>query len=128
MRDVTLPLRCLLSVGATEVLWRAMKLPALLRLVGERPRPPVRGRDERALCDRACRWIERIYARMPGRATCLKRAVALSIAFRLLGVGSRIVIGVSKSEGEFLAHAWVEAAGTEYARGSESSFEALVRV
>lgn len=131
MRDVTLPLRCAVSVGAAEVLWRAVRLPTLLRMLGKGEGRAAAMADEarlRAVCDRAHRWIGRIYERVPGRATCLKRAVALTIALRLLGVPSRVVIGVNKSGDQFLAHAWVEAAGTEYARGSETSFEPLVRV
>ncbi len=45
------------------------------------------------------------------RATCLTQALALHIILKRAGLQSRIQVGVSKENGLFGAHAWVESGG-----------------
>ena len=53
-------------------------------------------------------WAVRAISRYVPRATCLTQALVLHIMLRQEGLPSRIRIGVSKDEGHFEAHAWVE--------------------
>lgn len=48
---------------------------------------------------------------LPGSPTCLAQSVTLWFLLARLGVASQVKIGVSKSDGIFGAHAWVEVGG-----------------
>jgi hypothetical protein len=51
-------------------------------------------------------------ARIPFGATCLQQALALWWLLRLNKVESQMRIGVTKDDGQFKAHAWVELLGS----------------
>lgn len=53
-------------------------------------------------------WAVSSASRFVPQATCLTKALALHILLRRAGLQSRIHIGVTKEDGHFEAHAWVE--------------------
>jgi Transglutaminase-like superfamily len=53
------------------------------------------------------RSVKRVSRYIP-RATCLTQALALHILLKRTGLDSKIQIGVSKEQGKFESHAWVE--------------------
>ena len=58
----------------------------------------------------------RVLAKIPGgrwRNTCLFRSVAECAVRREYGVPARVAIGVDSVEGDVVAHAWVEVAGSD---------------
>ncbi len=74
------------------------------RAGAERPLPcPVR---------RIARLVEIAGACAPRPARCLGHALVLSWLLARRGVTTRLVIGVARSDGELVAHAWVELAGS----------------
>lgn len=54
-------------------------------------------------------WAIKVMSIYTPRATCLTRAIAAQILLARYNYSSSIKIGVSKDEGEFEAHAWLEA-------------------
>ena len=46
--------------------------------------------------------------RFPFKITCLKESLTIWFLLRLLKINSDIQLGVSKTEDDFNAHAWVE--------------------
>jgi hypothetical protein len=56
-------------------------------------------------------WAVRAAGRLIPRSTCLTQALALSRLLRSEGHACTVRIGVSKEDGRFAAHAWVECDG-----------------
>ncbi len=57
-------------------------------------------------------WLTAIAGRYsPVRATCLKRALTLSVLLEQRGIATRLRIGVSRQAGALRAHAWLEQHG-----------------
>jgi hypothetical protein len=56
-------------------------------------------------------WAVRAASRAVPHATCLTQALALSHLLRREGHAATVQIGVSKKDGRFAAHAWVESNG-----------------
>lgn len=54
-------------------------------------------------------WAVEIMSIYTPRATCLTRALSAQILLARYNYSSNIKIGVSKNDGEFEAHAWLEA-------------------
>lgn len=66
--------------------------------------------DRAILVARRTARMVAVAARYAGGA-CLARSVVLCLLLEWRGVPARLRIGVRKQDGEFQAHAWVEAAG-----------------
>lgn len=72
------------------------------------PRPPARS-GTRPLRDRIAWAVAAAGRHLPGRTTCLARALAAELLLRRHGHPARLVIGVGRDGAEgFRAHAWVE--------------------
>ena len=54
------------------------------------------------------RFVKSASIRFPLKITCLKESLTIWFLLRLLKINSDIQLGVSKTEDEFNAHAWVE--------------------
>jgi hypothetical protein len=88
-----LPFTSLLKIGEVASGGRSSAMPSSLSI-------PRLGR----LVDIAGRYV-------PGRATCLKRALVLSWLLRRRGIASTLRIGVARRDGVLAAHAWLERDG-----------------
>ena len=55
--------------------------------------------------------VERIAGLLRVQATCLERAVALTVCLRARLQPARVVIGIKRDGPWLVAHAWVECAG-----------------
>lgn len=86
------------------------RLGGLLGRPGETLRPPAA--DERLV--RQIRWaVEAAAKRVPWRAVCFQKGVALHWMLRRRGVATRLHYGVGKSpEDRLAAHVWVSLDGT----------------
>lgn len=73
-------------------------------------RPPVLG--EIAQVRAVARWVSVAARHMPYEVSCLRRSLCLWWLLARRGIGSRLVIGVSRPAGGFAAHAWVEWQGS----------------
>lgn len=57
-------------------------------------------------------WLVTVAGRYsPFRSTCLKEAVVLASLLKRRGIATQLRIGVSRQEGRFKAHAWLERNG-----------------
>ena len=85
------------------------RLGALLGRRGATLRPP--GADERRV--RQIRWaVEAAAKRVPWRAVCFQKGVALHWMLRRRGIPTRLHYGVGKSpENQLAAHVWVSLDG-----------------
>lgn len=73
-------------------------------------------------------WAVQVMGRFVPRSTCLVRALSGQILLASYGYSSLVKIGVSKSKGEFEAHAWLEH-GDEVVLGeSETDFVPIMDV
>jgi hypothetical protein len=79
------------------------------------PQAPAAGEEAAAAAGAAAaevaRWVDAAYRRSPFPSSCLTRSLVLYRVLRARRLPSRLRIGVSKPNGAFEAHAWVECAG-----------------
>jgi len=82
-------------------------LPEIVKIVGKVNGPRVRRYQSVSLL-RAARFIDQAsgYSLLP--TTCLSRTIAAYFVLSRLGFSSTPGIGVSKVNGKFAAHAWLE--------------------
>ena len=69
------------------------------------------GEDALQQASTTTRLVQAVASRMPFTITCLARSTTLWWFLRRQGIASEIRIGVNQQEGDFHAHAWVEADG-----------------
>jgi hypothetical protein len=76
----------------------------------------------------ACRWAVNAWAdRVPWRAVCFQRGLALHMMLRRRGIGSVLHYGVAQDVEKGLhAHVWVDVAGRTVMGGEEAPRYALV--
>jgi hypothetical protein len=68
-------------------------------------------------------------ARRPFSATCLEQGVALVMLLKVARIPATLVVGVTRAESAFCAHAWVECGGVVVLGGAQSQgFTPLLRV
>ena len=90
---------------------------------------PVRGRraepqaDERDRLIAQCRWAVRVWAdRVPWRAVCFQRGLALHLMLRRRGIRSVLHYGVAQNAAEGLrAHVWVDVGQRTVLGGEEAT-------
>lgn len=83
----------------------------LLQWIERRPgNPPTNASDLAKLRDIG-RLVNAATARSPWTCTCLPRSLILHHLLRRRGLKSDLKIGVSRADGQFVAHAWVECLG-----------------
>ena len=109
------------AVAAVRIALWVLPSPFILlvtrRVVSRRERP---GRRIRTSPSQIALAVEAASRRVP-HATCLTQALATQILLGSLGYGSRICLGVGRSEpGRFRAHVWVERNGRVLIGGSGS--------
>jgi hypothetical protein len=112
---------------ARRALRRAPIASAVAELRSESPpeATPVRGSLEEAR--RLGRAVNRLLSHMPGDTRCLARSLVLTRLLAKRGVQAKLVIG-ARPEPEFLAHAWVEHAGSPVLDPGDGSFGRLVEL
>jgi hypothetical protein len=93
-------------------LW-ALHPRTLLRYVADRvERVREKGAAERIDSpEEVARAVQRVARRIP-RASCLTQALAAQLLLARQGTTSELCIGVTRTTGEFTAHAWVEIEGS----------------
>jgi hypothetical protein len=107
-----------------EVLLRRRRLRATATLVGaslanpdERPPPPRTPLELTAAEQRGLRCVRRVVRAVPeSRGMCLREAVLMAHVLRRRQ--PRLVIGVTRSDATFVAHAWIEVEGHVLGRPS----------
>ncbi len=67
-------------------------------------------------------WAISVMGRFVPKATCLVRALSGQVLLARYGYSSLVKIGVSRSKGEFEAHAWLENDGEVVLGESETDF------
>ena len=67
-----------------------------------------------------CRAITAIGARSPFAASCLEQGVALVMLLSIARIPANLVVGVTRDDSAFRAHAWVECGGVVVLGGSRS--------
>jgi hypothetical protein len=92
-----------------------------------KPAGPWRDLERRHI--RQVAWaVEAASRRVPG-ATCLTQGMAVQVLLGRLGQHSELRLGVArKPNGEFSAHAWVEAQGRVVNGGAIEEFKSFVRL
>jgi hypothetical protein len=70
----------------------------------------------------------RVAARHVPGATCLTQAIALHILLARRKIASDLVVGVTRRDGRFEAHAWVDRGGETLIGGDVEHFNPLLRV
>ncbi len=73
-------------------------------------------------------WAVEVMSIYTPRATCLTRALAAQILLARYHYSSNIKIGVSKNEGEFEAHAWLEANDRIILGESETEYTPILKM
>lgn len=86
---------------------------------------PPHARIEQAA--RLGRAVSRTLVMLPGDTRCLVRSLVLTSLLARRGIAARLVIG-ARSGPDFLAHAWVECAGTPVLDPGDGSFGRLVEL
>ncbi len=75
---------------------------------------------------RLARLVEIADGHLPGRSTCLRRALALSWVLGRRGVRTTVNIGVARQGGDLLAHAWLETdSGQRFGATDEPTYSRL---
>jgi hypothetical protein len=106
------------------------------------PRPVLNPRDPRPVDtpsnprSATAPWIRdlssaviAVGARRPFSATCLEQGVALVMLLTIARIPATLVVGVTRAESAFRAHAWVECDGVVVLGGAQSQgFTPLLRV
>lgn len=67
-----------------------------------------------------CRAVTAIAARPPFFATCLEQSVALVMLLRVTRTPANLIVGVTRTESVFRAHAWVECGGVVALGGAQA--------
>ena len=106
-RTILLVAEALTLALAVEVALRAMPFARLLRWIQRLDRLGAAGTD-RVDETRLRRVAAAVYRLLPLRVTCLRESLVLLALLRRRGQPARLQIGVNKSGGDLLAHAWVE--------------------
>ncbi len=112
---------------AKRALRRAPIEAAVATLRSQSP-PPVE--DEAGSLEHARRlgWaVTRLLSHVPGDTRCLARSLVLTRLLAARGIEAKLVIG-ARTEPEFLAHAWVEHAGSAVLDPGDGSFGRLVEL
>jgi transglutaminase superfamily protein len=112
---------------ARRALRRAPIEAAVAALRAQSP-PPAE--DEAGSLERARRlgWaVTRLLSHVPGDTRCLARSLVLTRLLAARGIQAKLVIG-ARTEPEFLAHAWVEHAGSAVLDPGDGSFGRLVEL
>ena len=97
-----------LAVGATIAVPLVLKfrpLPDVLAFCDRMPALSRRRQTPQALAWRVHRWLA--HGRGPWTSSCLTRSLVLYAMLRQHGYDPRFAVGVTGSEREFVAHAWV---------------------
>ena len=81
--------------------------PALAQTDAGAPLDPA----QRACARKVARLVMAARRLVPGRCTCLHLALTTQQLLMSRGVAASVRIGVRKDDGEFRAHAWVQAGG-----------------
>jgi hypothetical protein len=71
--------------------------------------------------------VTRLLSHVPGDTRCLARSLVLTRLLATRGIQAKLVIG-ARTEPEFLAHAWVEHAGSAVLNPGDGSFGRLVEL
>lgn len=111
-----------LVLAAASLAIRLAPFRQVVRFAASRPRQ-VRGADvEQARRMRQARWaVQRVADRVPWRAVCFQRGLALHLMLRRRGVPSYLHYGVAKDEAKGLAaHVWISSGG-ETVLGGETA-------
>jgi hypothetical protein len=122
--------RAAFLLGVVQVGLGRMPFPLLRRLVtaGRRSvrRPAAGGR---ALVDQVVWAVTAASGRVPGRSTCLTRALTVQAMLARRGYPSRLQVGVTRGEqGVLEGHAWVEYDGRIVIGGTASDVEHFTRL
>jgi hypothetical protein len=96
------------------------KLRAGVSAAGEGPVPLVEAQRLGHIVVRTLRFL-------PGDTRCLRRSLVLTQLLARRGISARLVIG-ARTAPDFLAHAWVEHAGTPVLSPEGDSFGRLVEL
>lgn len=91
-------------------------------MVSTRPRQGGHSAPERDRIIAQCRWaVVALARRVPWRAVCFQRGLALHLMLRRRGIDSVLHYGVDQSEGHGLrAHVWISAGGRIVLGGEEA--------
>jgi hypothetical protein len=101
---------------STPLLFKALPLPAFMKIVTPRPRTPGSLPENRERFELINTYITVILKRNPdniGRM-CLRRSLVLYRYIRLSGVPAQFCLGVKKDQDGLIGHAWVEIDGNHY--------------
>lgn len=105
-----------LLLGTVPFAWLRPILGVSTRATIDDIRPP---RD--SVVTAVAKGISRAAARLPWHSTCLVRALAGRLMLMRRGVPSTLVLGVTKDQGDLLAHAWLVARDGVVCGGREAS-------
>ena len=110
LRELAVALR---ELARTTLLFRLRGRRAVSREASRAMKPPTASEDApspgRADILPAVRAVDRAQALWPLPVACLQRALVLQIMLGRQGVASAVRVGSRFVDGEFAAHAWVEA-------------------
>ncbi len=112
---------------ARRALRRAPIEAAVATLRSQSPPPAA---EETGSLEHARRlgWaVTRLLSHVPGDTRCLARSLVLTRLLATRGIQAKLVIG-ARTEPEFLAHAWVEHAGSAVLDPGDGSFGRLVEL
>lgn len=98
-----------LVVLSSELALRLLPPGTWLKLLSRRTHVrPVSGSSD---TEQMARFVNIADRYVPGKPSCLRRAVALWCLFRLHGIGADLRIGVRREKDAVRAHAWLETDG-----------------
>jgi hypothetical protein len=80
--------------------------------------------EHQAVCEEAARLITPAYSVLRHDAGCLERATALQLVLASFGIPAQVILG-GVMDGNFSAHAWVEAGPATYLRGDNPAWERI---
>jgi hypothetical protein len=85
--------------------------------------------DARALSDSVVWAVDAVSRRLPGRTTCLARALTVQALLARMGYVSRLRVGVVRGQqGQLEAHAWVDDHGRVLTAGGRADIEPFTRI
>lgn len=116
-------LRCIVSAVVVRIIW-FLPFSAFrksLRSTG------VWLPEHEAICEEAARLITPAYSVLRRDAGCLERAAALQLVLASFGIPAQVILGAA-IDGNFRAHAWVEAGAATYLRGDTPTYERITGV
>ena len=93
----------------------------LISLPGHRPQPADSSHRDRLVAE--CRWAVQAWAdRVPWRAVCFQRGLALHLMLRRRGISSVLHYGVAQNgEAGLQAHVWIDVEERTVLGGEEAS-------